>query len=117
MSRVGVAEHVIEPEVSGEAAEELRCAYLLADPAPYARGVVEDDAPGHTADVAEHGEQPLADAFGGLAVKHLREAHVGEGEVADKIMEAGAHVAQVEVGLSEVHLHVGRYGHLVEEAL
>lgn len=32
-------------------------------------------------------------------------------------MGADADIAQVEVGLSEVHLHVGRYGHLVEEAL
>ena len=52
-----------------------------------------------------------------VAVEHLRESVVGEGEVADQVMEAGAHVSQIEVGLSEAHLHVGRHGHLAEEAL
>ena len=71
-------------------------------------GVVEHDARGHPADVAEHGHEPLADAFGGLAGKDLGEPDVGEREVADEVVEPLADAHHPEVGLAEVHLHLAR---------
>lgn len=105
---VGVAKRVGEPVVGGEGREQIRCAddaaYLPADPGR----VVEDDLAGHAAYVLEHGRKPLADAFGGLAVEHLREAHVGEREGADQVVHAGSHADDPEVGLAEVDLHLAR---------
>ena len=73
---VWVAERVGEPVVGGEGGEQLRraddAAYLPAD----AGRVVEHDLSGHAAYVLENGDEPLADASRGLAVEHLRKAHV-----------------------------------------
>ncbi len=114
VSGVGVAKRVGEPVVGGEGREQIRCAddaaYLPADPG----SVVEDDLAGHAAYVLEHGRKPLADAFGGLAVEHLREAHVGEREGADQVVHAGSHADDPEVGLAEVDLHLARGPILVE---
>lgn len=111
---VGVAERVGEPVVGGEGREQIRraddSAYLPADPGR----VVEDDLAGHAAYVLEHGRKPLADAFGGLAVEHLSEAHVGEREGADQVVHAGSHADDPEVGLAEVDLHLARGPILVE---
>ena len=110
----GVAERIGEPVVGGEGREQLRradgAAYLPAD----SGRVVEDDLARHAVYVLEHGRKPLADAFGGLAVEHLRKVHVGEREGADQVVHAGSHADDPEVGLAEVDLHLARGPILVE---
>ena len=90
----------------GERREQLRGPDLVADPAAHTGGVVEHDAGRHAADVAEHGHEPLAHALGCLAGEDLREADVGEREVADQVVHALLDAHDPEVGLAEVDLHL-----------
>lgn len=108
---VGVAEAVAESVVRAARLERLGGANLVADLAPDARGVVEHDLDGHSAEVLEYVAQGLADALGVLAGEHLDQAHVGEGERENEEVEPGANAVQVEIGFPEVRLRLaGRPG-------
>lgn len=59
-----------------EAPEQLRFMHLAAEPLANARGIVEDQERGDTANVLEDVPQALADTFRRLTAEYLRESVV-----------------------------------------
>lgn len=106
--RARVAERVLEPEMAGEAAEQLGGFDLVADAPADARGVVEHEPGRDAADVGEDVDQTLAHALGVLAAEDLGEPHVGEREVDDEVVEALLSAVDDEIRFSEVDLGLSR---------
>lgn len=114
---IGVAEAVAEPVMGAAGLEQLGRSRRVRDAPADARRVVEDDLPRNPAEVLEDVAEGLADALGVLAGEELGEAHVREGEREREVAQAGAHAAQIEIGLAEVGLRLARRPRQIEVAL
>ena len=108
---------MVEPVVRGEPAEELGHPGPRADAPADLGGVVEHRAPGHPTHELEHVPETPADALGGLAPEHLREADAGMREGSRQVLPPDGDAPHPEVRLAEVDLALAGEPAELQEAL